>query len=390
MRTFLTQYWTRNYYEPGIPLILNFAKMVVSEKIPGAEDLLQKINEKLINENEKEPVDPKQQDSVSAVVQTTKRDNKSPIHMSSSSLPSSASSAFFRLKKLKLLEIDPYTYATQLTVLEHDLYLRITMFECLDRAWGTKYCNMGGSPNITKFIANANTLTNFVSHTIVKQADVKTRSKLTQYFVTVAQHCKELNNFSSMTAIVSALYSSPIYRLKKTWDLVSTESKDLLKNLNNLMDSKRNFVKYRELLRSVTDVACVPFFGVYLSDLTFTFVGNPDFLHNSTNIINFSKRTKIANIVEEIISFKRFHYKLKRLDDIQTVIEASLENVPHIEKQYQLSLQVEPRSGNTKGSTHASSASGTKTAKFLSEFTDDKNGNFLKLGKKKPPSRLFR
>lgn len=243
-------------------------------------------------------------------------------------LPSSASSAFFRLKKLKLLEIDPYTYATQLTVLEHDLYLRITMFECLDRAWGTKYCNMGGSPNITKFIANANTLTNFVSHTIVKQADVKTRSKLTQYFVTVAQHCKELNNFSSMTAIVSALYSSPIYRLKKTWDLVSTESKDLLKNLNNLMDSKRNFVKYRELLRSVTDVACVPFFGVYLSDLTFTFVGNPDFLHNSTNIINFSKRTKIANIVEEIISFKRFHYKLKRLDDIQTVIEASLENVP--------------------------------------------------------------
>ncbi|CAI4657185.1 CDA_G0037760.mRNA.1.CDS.1 [Saccharomyces cerevisiae] len=390
MRTFLTQYWTRNYYEPGIPLILNFAKMVVSEKIPGAEDLLQKINEKLINENEKEPVDPKQQDSVSAVVQTTKRDNKSPIHMSSSSLPSSASSAFFRLKKLKLLDIDPYTYATQLTVLEHDLYLRITMFECLDRAWGTKYCNMGGSPNITKFIANANTLTNFVSYTIVKQADVKTRSKLTQYFVTVAQHCKELNNFSSMTAIVSALYSSPIYRLKKTWDLVSTESKDLLKNLNNLMDSKRNFVKYRELLRSVTDVACVPFFGVYLSDLTFTFVGNPDFLHNSTNIINFSKRTKIANIVEEIISFKRFHYKLKRLDDIQTVIEASLENVPHIEKQYQLSLQVEPRSGNTKGSTHASSASGTKTAKFLSEFTDDKNGNFLKLGKKKPPSRLFR
>ncbi|CAI4046764.1 Ras family guanine nucleotide exchange factor CDC25 SKDI_12G3420 [Saccharomyces kudriavzevii IFO 1802] len=390
MRTFLTQYWTRNYYEPGIPLILNFAKMVVSEKIPGAEDLLQRINEKLINENDKEAVDFKQQDVLPVAVPTAKRDNKSPIHLSSSALPSSASSAFFRLKKLKLLDIDPYTYATQLTVLEHDLYLRITMFECLDRAWGTKYCNMGGSQNITKFIANANTLTNFVSHTIVKQTDVKTRSRLTQYFVTVAQHCKELNNFSSMTAIVSALYSSPIYRLKKTWDLVSTESKHLLKNLNNLMDSKRNFVKYRELLRSVTDVACVPFFGVYLSDLTFTFVGNPDFLHNSTNIINFSKRTKIANIVEEIISFKRFHYKLKRLDDIQTVIEASLENVPHIEKQYQLSLQMEPRSGNTKGSTHSATASGTKTAKFLSEFTDDKNGSFLKLGKKKPPSRLFR
>lgn len=390
MRTFLTQYWTRNYYEPGIPLILNFAKMVVSEKIPGAEDLLQKINEKLINENEKEIMDLVQQDSVQVNGSTLKRENKSPTHISSSSLPSSASSAFFRLKKLKLLDIDPYTYATQLTVLEHDLYLRITMFECLDRAWGTKYCNMGGSPNITRFIANANTLTNFVSHTIVKQSDVKTRSKLTQYFVTVAQHCKELNNFSSMTAIVSALYSSPIYRLKRTWDLVSVESKDILKNLNNLMDSKRNFVKYRELLRSVTDIACVPFFGVYLSDLTFTFVGNADFLHNSTNIINFNKRTKIANIVEEIISFKRFHYKLKRLDDIQTVIEASLENVPHIEKQYQLSLQVEPRSGNTKGNSHSATSSGTKTAKFLSEFTDDKNGNFLKLGKKKPPSRLFR
>ena len=35
------------------------------------------------------------------------------------------------------------------------------------------------------------------------------------------QRCRELRNFSSLRAILSALQSNPIYRLKRSWGAVS-------------------------------------------------------------------------------------------------------------------------------------------------------------------------
>ncbi|QLQ81212.1 hypothetical protein HG537_0E05670 [Torulaspora globosa] len=373
LKSFFSQYWTPAYFEPGISATLNFAHIAVSENIPGAQDLLQDIKDNLASHGK---VSPNQTD-IGSFVDPIASDDSSDSHRPLLSARSSSSS-FLKLRRYKLLDIDPKIYAAQLTIMEHALYLRISVFECLDRAWGMKYCDMGGSANIANFIASANNLTNYVSHAIVLQTEVKIRALLIQYFVSVAEHCRELNNFSSMTAIVSALCSSPIYRLKKTWPLVSKECTNVLKELNKLMDSAKNFIHYRELLRSVKDVACVPFFGVYLSDLTFTFGGNPDYLSNSNEIINFSKRGRIVDIVEEIMSFKKIHYKLKRYDDIQTIIEGSLENVPHIEKQYELSLLIEPRTDVQNRPTANDPLKGFKS----SAAPDDRNSRLLKFGKK--------
>lgn len=379
MKSLFSQYWTPAYYEPGISATLNFAQFALSENLPGAQELYEEIKEHLATKGKPRLADPDFADFQNPGVLPDSAKSSPPNLVAGSS-----SSSIFRLKKFKLLDIDPRTYATQLTIMEHDFYLRISVFECLDRAWGPKYCDMGGSANITKFIASANNLTNYVSHAIVKQTEVKKRARLIQYFITVAQYCREFNNFSSMTAIVSALCSSPIYRLKKTWPLVSTGCTEILKALNTLMDSAKNFIHYRELLRSVKDVACVPFFGVYLSDLTFTFGGNPEFLHNSSDIINFGKRARIVDILEEIMSFKRIHYKLKRYDDIQAIIEGSLEDVPHIEKQYELSLLIEPRGDDQNRSAAADAIKGSG----FDPTTEDRN-RVSKFGKKKQSSRLF-
>lgn len=359
MKTFLQQYWCPYYFEPGLSSMEEFAILAINEGIPGAEELLVKIKEtliggdtttskeNLINNNNKEEDDNNNNNKITKGNSNTTNNTNSFFH---------GPTSLIRLKKVRLLNIDPYVFACQLTILEHELYLRISMFECLDRAWGTKYGNMGGSLNISKFIMNANSLTNYASYSIVKQHDIKKRSKYIEFFISVAQHCKELNNYSSMTAIVSALYSSPIYRLKNTWKTIPRNFTKTLSALNNLMDSKRNFYNYRAQLHGVKDVACVPFFGVYLSDLTFTVAGNSDYLHKNKEIINFGKRSKIVDIVEEIIKFKRVHYKLKRFGDIQTMIETSLEDVPHIEIQYQLSLEIEPRVVAT-GNNNTTSAS---------------------------------
>lgn len=380
MRSLFSQYWSPAYYEPGLSATINFAQMAVSENQPGAQELYDDMKEYLATNGEG-----KNRDEDDFKTSRTSSEINIPSQSNLASLASSSS--IFRLKKFKLLDISARTYASQLALMEHALYIRIPFFECLDRAWGTKYCDMGGSPNITRFITSANNLTNYVSHAIVKEAEVKKRAALIQYFITVAQYCRELNNFSAMTAIVSALCSSPIYRLKRTWPLVSTECTVILKELNSLMDSTKNFINYRELARSVKDVPCVPFFGVYLSDLTFTFGGNPDFLHGAPDVVNFSKRARIVDILEEIMSFKRIHYKLKRYDDIQAIIESSLENVPHIEKQYELSLLIEPRA-NDQG--RPSGINPMKSSVFdTRRDSDERNGRMPKLSKKKHSSRFF-
>ena len=371
LKTFLQQYWSPCYLDPGLSSIESFVEYAVNENIPGAVELLQKVRELLVKK-----VGPSESGKETGAVSIRERGRQDPRRLMTRPLLTTTPSTIFHLKKKKLLNFDPANYARQLTIREHDLYLRITMFECLDRAWGDKYCDMGGSPNITKFIQNANTLTNFVSYSIVKQHFVKVRALYIRFFITVAEHCKELNNFSSMTAIVSALYSSPIYRLKKTWEIVPEESKETLRKLNNLMDSKKNFIRYRGLLRSVKDVACVPFFGVYLSDLTFTNVGNPDYLHGNTDIINFGKRSRIVDIIEEILSFKRVHYKLKRAEEILGIIDSSFLNVPHIEKQYKLSLEIEPRVDN-KGNAPTGGIAGDTT----SALSNAKTQNTLRMNK---------
>ncbi|EDO14968.1 hypothetical protein Kpol_414p1 [Vanderwaltozyma polyspora DSM 70294] len=385
LRTFFSEYWTPSYYEPGLDVILNFASFAVTENIQGAPELLQIIKEKIIS-NSSDGVN--QFDKIPGLDEEVVDRKKTITSNTQCSSNSSDSGPFqsnlFRSKKLKLLDIDAYVYATQLTILEQQLFMKISTFDCLDRIWRSKYCDLGGSENISNFISSANQFTNYVSHSIVITQDVKKRAKRVQYFISVANHCRLLNNFSVMTAIISALYSSPVYRLKKTWQLIPKEYNDILKNLNTLMDSTKNFIKYRQLVESVKDVPCVPFFGVFLSDLTFTSDGNPDFIKGSSHIINFNKRTRIADILRDIMSFKVIHYNLKPNEEIQNYIEHSLVGVPHIEKQYELSLAIEAR--EAPNSHH----NNIRSSRFdLKSGTELKGSKILKFGRKIPSSRLF-
>lgn len=43
---------------------------------------------------------------------------------------------------------------------------------------------------------------------------------------------------------------------------------------------------------------------MYLSDLTFIDEGNPDYLHSSKTLINFTKRELIYNVLSEIQQFQ--------------------------------------------------------------------------------------
>lgn len=69
-----------------------------------------------------------------------------------------------------------------------------------------------------------------------------------------------MNNFSTLTSIISALGTAPISRLKRTWDQVPQRTQAILENMRRVMGSTKNFGEYREQLHNANP-PCVPFFG---------------------------------------------------------------------------------------------------------------------------------
>lgn len=247
------------------------------------------------------------------------------------------------MKKLKLLDIDYVELARQLTLREFKLYSKISMFACICKVWGRKSGLSESIETISAFIKASNQLTNYVAYMILRKQEPRKRVQLIRYWVQVAEKCRQLNNYSSMTAIILALYSSPIHRLKKTWKFVSPDTMAHLQNMNKLMNSTRNFNEYRDVLKFIGLEPCVPFFGVYLSDLTFAFHGNTEYLMNRPWMINFAKRSKTFEIVSAMDRFRSIGYNLQEVKEIQLYLESWFDKCPTIDEQYQLSLNLEPR-----------------------------------------------
>lgn len=75
------------------------------------------------------------------------------------------------------------------------------------------------------------------------------------------QKCRSMNNFSTLTSIISALGTAPIHRLSRTWSQVNARTMTVLEQMRSLMGSTRNFGEYRETLH-LANPPCIPFFGM--------------------------------------------------------------------------------------------------------------------------------
>ena len=76
-----------------------------------------------------------------------------------------------------------------------------------------------------------------------------------------------MNNFSTLTSIISALSTAPIGRLSRTWAQVNARTQTVLEQMRKLMHSTKNFGDYREALH-LANPPCIPFFGWFSTQLT--------------------------------------------------------------------------------------------------------------------------
>lgn len=82
--------------------------------------------------------------------------------------------------------------------------------------------------------------------------------------------------------------------------------------------------------------------GVYLTDLTFIEDGIPSVIKR-TNLINFAKRAKTAEVIRDIQQYQNVPYPLKPVGDLQDYVLSNMQAAGDVHEMYDKSLQVEPR-----------------------------------------------
>uniref|UniRef100_A0AAR2JIQ8 Ras protein-specific guanine nucleotide-releasing factor 2a n=1 Tax=Pygocentrus nattereri TaxID=42514 RepID=A0AAR2JIQ8_PYGNA len=228
--------------------------------------------------------------------------------------------------------------AEQITLLDHIIFRSIPYEEFLGQGW-MKMDKTERTPYIMKTSQHFNDMSNLVASQIMSHTDVGSRASSIEKWVAVADICRCLNNYNGVLEITSALNRSAIYRLKKTWAKISKQTKALMDKLQKTVSSEGRFKNLRETLKNCNP-PCVPYLGMYLTDLAFIEEGTPNFTEEG--LVNFSKMRMISHIIREIRQFQQTPYRIEHQPKVtQYLLDKAL--IMDEDTLYDLSLKIEPR-----------------------------------------------
>ena len=256
-----------------------------------------------------------------------------------------------------ILDFEPLELARQLTIKQMSIFCSILPEELLGSQWMKK--SGVDAPNVKAMSSLSTDLSNLVADTILQYSEVKKRAAAIKQWIKIANQCYELQNYDGLMAIICSLNSSTISRLRKTWDAVSPKRKEMLRTLQEIVEPAQNNKVLRARLHDHIP-PCLPFLGMYLTDLTFVDIGNPStkqmMLGNETDddkgsgltVVNFDKHTRTAKIIGDLQRFQ-IPYRLTELPDMQEWMVAQINRVREGDQgnvqvsYYRKSLLLEPR-----------------------------------------------
>ncbi|KAG2382465.1 hypothetical protein C9374_005045 [Naegleria lovaniensis] len=227
-------------------------------------------------------------------------------------------------RKINMIDIDPVEVARQLTLFEFSSFEKITAKELLGASW-MKETKEWTAPNITQVIWRSNQMTDWVGTYICSIKNLKERRKALKHLIQVADACLDMHNYNTVFEIVMGLISQPVYRLKKTWEVVKEqELQKAWKRLEDITSFQQSRKAYRDQIKKVIKESvdkltpCLPYLGIHLSDLVFFDEGNKDKMEKGvTTYYNFTKRALMGQIVYQIIAVKKIPYNFQKVDFIE-------------------------------------------------------------------------
>lgn len=283
------------------------------------------------------------------------------------------------LDQVGIMDFSPSAIAEQLTRIDSALFVKVVPYQCLGCMWSQRDKKENMSPTIRATIAQFNTVTNQVITSLLCQpTDPRSsptsscrppttpvqRARIIEKWIRVAQDCRQLKNFSSLRAILSALQSNAVYRLRKTWAAVNRDSMATFNNLCETFPDENCVLTNRELLgedggqatvdnispkiskrcpvprQMSTSSGVVPYLGTYLTVLTMLDTALPDTLEGG--LINLEKRRREFEVLLQIrlLQASCSQYNLPHHPRIAAWLQGH--KLLTDQESYELSRQLEP------------------------------------------------
>ncbi|KAJ2550093.1 hypothetical protein EV175_004197 [Coemansia sp. RSA 1933] len=196
--------------------------------------------------------------------------------------------------RINLVGIDPATFAEQLTLLEHELFSRISATEfslkgrvgnletILHTMQGAAVTSgdsrnsastlAGGQqapqpgqfslnnpvPSLTAMTSWFNQATYWTVLSVLSEPTTSARALVVKQLIHVALHCLARRNYYGAFEIVIALDNSAVRRLHDTWALVPDLMREIVALILEVLQSRMNFRTYRESLKAALSGASGP------------------------------------------------------------------------------------------------------------------------------------
>lgn len=345
----LESHWVAESDSAALGVIFSFATGKLRSAIPHAGKRLAELTSKITEI--RGSLVPRMASSLSKTNVFTTADSNVPTPIVRKSQLNALKACKEGKAQCTILDFDAQELARQLTIMVSKMFCSIQPEELLAQEWQKK--SGSKAVNVRAMTALSNDLANLVSDSILHLEEPKKRSEMIKQWVKIGMFCLELDNYDSLMAIVCSLNSSMVQRLKKTWELVTRNTKIRFEELKSITEVGRNYTVLRQRLQTVVD-ACVPFVGFYLTDLTFVDEGNSTtrLLHgdsspDNASVINFDKHMKSARIIDQIQSFQK-PYRLVSIPEMQEWMESQIERMrksdqANVQSYYRRSLLLEPR-----------------------------------------------
>lgn len=195
-----------------------------------------------------------------------------------------------------ILHFQPGLVAYQLTRIESAIFLGIPPQALLSHAPKSPHPRVVASSDFFNYV------TRMIEHSVLLPQEASVRAQHINQWIKVASKCQDLNNYQTLKGIISALWTPPVQRLKRTWAYIPKKSLSRLESMTELMSEANNYGKYREHMGIVSTSVLngksvnliqsehykrptVPFLGTFIHDMTYLLaaVGQAQQQTKSTN-----------------------------------------------------------------------------------------------------------
>ncbi|CEG66670.1 hypothetical protein RMATCC62417_03209 [Rhizopus microsporus] len=242
--------------------------------------------------------------------------------------------------------------AQQFCLIEKDMLQTVSWDELIELRWRKKGSSTRHSVVQDTNLKGVELLIDFFNKTcqwvtceIVRSTLLETRVQVIEKFIRIAFKCYQHRNYSTLMQILLGLQSPAVTRLERTWERVNQVQKDLLNQLKELAKPFKNWKNIRDCMTKATEEVtesfavecvltqslkgfehvngCIPFLGLYLSDLVFlaelpTFIkanadtNNEDYIEHDKKLyerlchplVNYNKFRITASVIKHVLTFQ--------------------------------------------------------------------------------------